>query len=64
MEPPNDEEREAVLALLAVRFLLPDAHWRLATVDGVRVIFARSSEIAASARTELAKVESGEDDGG
>lgn len=59
---PDDDERLITFAVMAVRTLLPGAKWRVARIDGVAVVYATVSEVAESARDELAKIEH-EDEG-
>lgn len=58
----DDEERLITFAVMAVRTLLPGAKWRVARIDGVAVVYATVSEVAESARTELAQI-ADEDEG-
>lgn len=54
---PSSDDGMTRFAVAAMRLLLPDANWRLAQLDGVRVIFAPVREVAECARAELLKIE-------
>lgn len=44
------------MACAVMRFLLPDATFRIGRMDGVEIIYATVEQVAASARVEIGKV--------
>ena len=53
----NGSHSSAYTARLVLRFLLPQAQWRLATVDGVLVVYSTADEIVHAAKAELLKID-------